>query len=253
MATSLGEVIIDFLAEADALDALLRGLGDARWLAATPAQGWDIRDSVTHLAVSNELALDCVVKGKSDVIDQVLASGSVEQYEREHLERGRNSVPGEVARWWRATNVALADALAVAEPQTRIPWGPTAMSAASFVTARLMETWAHGLDCFAGVGVTPRDTVRLRHIAHLGLRTLGYAFAVRGLAAPGSVRLELAAPDGATWRFGPDDAATWIAGSAGDWCRVVTHRDRAGERERLTGGGPDFAAVVANAQAYLAV
>lgn len=251
MVTSAREVVTDFLAEADALDALLRGLDDAQWLAPTPAQGWDIRDSITHLAVSNELALDCIVTGKSDVIDQVLASGSVQQYESDHLERGRNSAPSEVARWWRATNVALAGALAVVDPRTRIPWGPTAMSATSFATARLMETWAHGLDCFVAVGISPRDTMRLRHIAYLGLRTLGYAFAVRGLAAPGPVRLELAAPDGATWRFGPDDAVTWIAGPAGDWCRVVTHRDRAGERERLTGGGPDFAAVIANAQAYL--
>jgi len=251
VATSAGEVVSDFLAESETLEALLRGIDEAQWMAPTPASGWDVRDSVTHLAVSNEHALDCVVTGKSDVIDQVLSSGSVAEYEGAHLERGRHSVPSEVLQWWRATNLALADAIRAADPQTRIPWGPVAMSATSFATARLMETWAHGLDCFAAVGVVPRDTMRLRHIARLGWRTLGYAFAVRGVDPPGPVRLGLDAPDGTTWRIGEEDAPTWIAGSAGDWCRVVTHRDRAGEREALRGGGPDYAAVLRNAQAYL--
>lgn len=41
------------------------------------------------------------------------------------------------------------------------------MSAVSSVTARLMETWAHGQDIADVLGVDRQPTARLRHIAHL--------------------------------------------------------------------------------------
>jgi hypothetical protein len=84
------------------------------------------------------------------------------------------------------------------------------------------------------------------------MSTLPYAFMVRGLPAPGAVRLVLDAPDGSDWRFGYASAPTLIEGSAGDWCRAAVRRDRRGERARLRGTGPDAAAVIENAQAYLA-
>jgi uncharacterized protein (TIGR03084 family) len=244
-------IVDDFRAEVAALDTLLADLSPAQWLVATPAEGWDVRDCVTHLAVSNEFALECVRTGKFELMARLEAAGSVEAYERDHLGSGRAKPGAAVRAWWLGTNADLADALDAAEPDVRIPWGPNTMSLPSFTTARLMETWAHGLDCFAAAGVAPVDTARLHHIAHLGLRTLPYAFGVRGLTPPGPVRLELTAPDGATWRLGPDDAPSWVSGTASDWCRVATLRDRDGERSRLVSGGPDGDAVIANAQAYL--
>ena len=125
------------------------------------------------------------------------------------------------------------------------------MSTVSFVTARLMETWAHGLDCFDASGVEAIDTDRLRHVAELSLRSLPYAFLVANVPAPGPVRLELKSPSGETWNIGPDDAPTVITATASDWCRVATHRDRRNERDRLEGEGPDAANVVEHVQAYL--
>jgi uncharacterized protein (TIGR03084 family) len=37
-----------------------------------------------------------------------------------------------------------------------------------------------------------------------------------------AVRVELAAPSGATWAFGPDDAEQSVVGAAEDFCLVVT-------------------------------
>jgi uncharacterized protein (TIGR03084 family) len=54
------------------------------------------------------------------------------------------------------------------------------MSAASMATARLMETWAHGLDVADALGVAPEPTDRLRSIAHIGVRTRNFAFNLHG-------------------------------------------------------------------------
>ena len=59
-------------------------------------------------------------------------------------------------------------------------------------TARLMETWAHGLDVADAIGVKRPATARLRSIAHIGVRTRDFAFAINGLAAPADpFRVEL--------------------------------------------------------------
>src|SRR3712207_8093510 len=51
-------------------------------------------------------------------------------------------------------------------------------------TARVMETWAHGQDVADALGATRTPTPALRHVAHLGVRTLRNSFAARGRAVP---------------------------------------------------------------------
>jgi uncharacterized protein (TIGR03084 family) len=99
------------------------------------------------------------------------------------------------------------------------------MSVASMATARLMETWAHGLDVADALGLPPSVSPRLRHVAHIGVRTRDYAFLQHGLPVPAEpFRVELAAPDGTTWSWGPEDAAQRVSGSALDFCLRVTRR-----------------------------
>src|SRR4051812_8453165 len=88
-----------------------------------------------------------------------------------------------------------------------------------------METWAHGLDVADTLGVKRPATARLRSIAHIGVRTRDFAFAINGLTAlVEPFRVELRAPDGSTWSWGPDDAAQRVTGSAEDFCMLVTQR-----------------------------
>ena len=56
------------------------------------------------------------------------------------------------------------------------------MSRGSFVTARVMETFAHGHDIAVAVGRPLSAGFALRHVAHLGVATRGFAFANRGRA-----------------------------------------------------------------------
>ena len=125
------------------------------------------------------------------------------------------------------------------------------ISPLSLGSARLMETWAHSLDVHAAAGVDYVDTDRIRHVAHLGLRAMPYAFFLEGLDAPGPIRLELTSPSGETWNLGPDDAPTVVRGSAADWCRLVARRDRDGAAQRLQAEGPDAANTIKHARAFL--
>jgi len=108
---------------------------------------------------------------------------------------------------------------------TTLPWYGPPMSAASSVTARLMETWAHGQDVVDAVGAIREPTSRLRNVAHLGVATYGWSHRVHGQEPPTTpVRVELTAPDGAQWTWGPADAADRVTGSALNFCLLVTQR-----------------------------
>jgi uncharacterized protein (TIGR03084 family) len=99
------------------------------------------------------------------------------------------------------------------------------MSPASFATARLMEYWAHGQDIADGLGLARRPTARIRHVCHLGVRTRGFSFAIRGLPAPSEdVRVELVGPAGEHWAWGEEAAVDTVRGPALDFALVVTQR-----------------------------
>ena len=256
-AARLSALVGDLSAEADALGSLLASLAPEQWLTATPAAGWDVRDSVAHIAIGNELAYECVTEHRvpklmQEGLEAILeGDAAAKAFELKMIGRGRQMTAADVHRWWRTGNEALCKVLLSADPVARLPWGPNRMSPASFTTARVMETWAHGIDCFDAVGVTPVYTDRLHHVADLSVRALPYAFMINGVDAPGAVRVELDAPSGASWSIGPEDAPTVIRGGAADWCRVAVHRDRHDERSRLAGSGPDAADVIKYVQAYL--
>ena len=74
-------------------------------------------------------------------------------------------------------------------------------------TARLMETWAHGQDVVDALGARREPTERLRHVAHIGVRTRNFAYQIRGETPPAEeFRVELVSPAGTLWTWGPDDA-----------------------------------------------
>jgi uncharacterized protein (TIGR03084 family) len=151
---------------------------------------------------------------------------------------------------WRATRGRLHEALLTVPDGRKLPWFGPPMSAPSMATARLMETWAHGLDVADALGVTRPATGRLRSIAHLGVRTRDYAFFVNNLAPPTEPFLvELRGPGGDTWSWGPPDAAQRITGSAEDFCFLITQR-RALNTLDITAVGDDAQRWVGIAQAF---
>jgi uncharacterized protein (TIGR03084 family) len=236
-------LLADLADEQASLDRLLAPLPAIEWVRSTPAPGWTIADQVWHLAVS-ERAAALAVAGRSSEVFGGRAPGLTMP----------DTEPAALLEAWRT---ARADTLAALTPlgdRDRVIWGAGPMSARSFAEARLMETWAHGLDCFAALDLEPVDTDRLRRIAGLGLRALPYAFSLTGDQPPGDVRniaLDLRAPDGTRWRYGPPASVDVISGAAGEWCRVVTRRRRA-EDTSLRASSPLGTLALTVARAYLA-
>ncbi|MGH3521478.1 MAG: TIGR03084 family metal-binding protein [Mycobacterium sp.] len=218
-------IVADLRAESDELDALVAPLADDRWAAPTPAAGWTIAHQIGHLLWTDRVALTAVT-------DETAFAGLLEAAAADpttFVDAGADELaaasPAELLADWRRTRAGLHDALLTVPDGRKLPWFGPPMGAASMATARLMETWAHGLDVADTLGVNRPPTARLRSIAHLGVRTRDYAFAVNGLAAPTAPFLvELRAPDGSIWSWGPADAAQRVVGCVEDFCFLVTQR-----------------------------
>jgi uncharacterized protein (TIGR03084 family) len=124
------------------------------------------------------------------------------------------------------------------------------MSAASSLTARIMETWAHTQDIADALGVIREPTERLRHVAHIGVGARAFSYAVHGQPAPETpVRVDLTGPGGAVWTWGPQDAGNRVTGPALDFCLLVTQR-RHRDDLALTITGPAATEWMAIAQAF---
>ena len=157
----------------------------------------------------------------SDLVAGVIAGGLDEVT----LGPARAMAPGELLAQWRDARAGLLAAAAAHDPASRVPWYGPDMSLASFLGARVMETWAHGTDVADALGVEVPATDRLSHVARLGVATRAWSYVVRGDAVPeGRVRVSLTAPSGATWEYGDADADDAVTGPALDFCLVVTQR-----------------------------
>jgi uncharacterized protein (TIGR03084 family) len=225
MAISRDVVLADLTAEGDELDAMVAGRPDADWARDTPAAGWTIAHQVAHLAWTEQKMVLAITDPPAFLAELKGLVDNPDGYVDEGAAQGAELPPGELLAHWRGTRRAVRDALLSIPEGTRVVWYGPPMQAPSLATARLMETWAHGQDVADALGLVRTPTARLRHVAHLGYVTRGYAYAVHGLDAPTEpVRLELTGPDGDTWTFGPPDAAQSVTGPALDFCLLTTQR-----------------------------
>jgi uncharacterized protein (TIGR03084 family) len=219
------DLVRDLGAESASLDALVAPLPPERWATPTPAEGWTIAHQIAHLAWTDRLVLLSAIHEDAFAAAAARASADPTGFADAGAREIAAEEPGKLLAMWRDGIVEVCEAMSHLPGGTHLSWFGPGMSAASMVSARIMETWAHGQDIADALGVVRAPTARLRHIAHLGYRTLGYAFMANGKAAPAEpVRVELTAPDGTLWTFGPADAANRVDGPALDFCRLVTQR-----------------------------
>ncbi|HEV7977877.1 TIGR03084 family metal-binding protein [Amycolatopsis sp.] len=225
MAVSMNELLADLAAETEVVTAMIADLDDADVALPTPAAGWSVRDQLSHLAYFDETATTAAVDPERFRREaaELVAKGYdfPDRIAAEYAGLGADAL----RQWLRRARAGFIAALRDVAPKARVPWYGPDMSAASSVTARLMETWAHGQDIADALGVVREPTDRLRHIAHLGVQTAGFSFQLNGRPVPTSpVRVELVAPSGGLWEWGPADAPDRVLGTALDFCLVVTQR-----------------------------
>ena len=225
MPADLVSLRADLVAEHADLDRLVAGLAEPAWDTPTPAEGWSVRDQVSHLAYFDDRATlavtdpDAFAGHLAEVLADVTAGMG-----RPVLE-GRRLRPAAVLDRWRGGRERMLGAFARLEPSRRIPWYGPAMGAASFISARLMETWCHGQDVADALGAGRVPSHRLRHVAHLAVGARPFNYASHGLPLPDTgVRVELAAPGGATWSWGEPEWTDLIRGDAVEFCLVATQR-----------------------------
>lgn len=216
------EILEDLKEEQESLVELLGELTDSQWDLPSPAQGWTLRDCVSHIAHIDEVAVQ-ILQGDLSPLEE--AKRVLMGFNEIGVKRGRSMSVAQILDWWQKAREEMLERLSGLDPKSRIPWFAMPMSAKAFATARLMETWAHGLDIFDSVGRSPKDTDRLRHVALLACLARPWAYQVNGLQPPSTaLRVELILPSGKLWSHGPQDAPEWIRGSASEFCRVAVRR-----------------------------
>jgi len=248
--TLLDDLLADLKSESDLLWNAVAGLDDDGWQTPTPAPGWSVATQVAHLLWTDEVAVAAATDKEAwDAYVAVAIADPTGYVDQQAIEVARLSPEALLARWGKARE-ALPAALREVPEGAKIPWFGPPMSPASMATARFMETWAHSLDVYDALGLEPEVTDRIRHVAHLGVRTRNFAFSVRELPAPPEeYRVELTAPSGETWSWGPEDAAQRVSGSAYDFCLLVTQRVHRDDTD-LTATGADAEHWLTIAQAF---
>ncbi len=243
-------IVDDLEAEQLVLDALVADLDEPEWQTPTPAEGWTIRDQIAHLAFFDQVAVASLTGSGETRFAELMRQTAA----------GLGPPPGagrtgaEVLTWWREGRGAEIKAFREIDPSARVPWGPNFMAAPSLCTARLMETWAHGLDCFMARNVEPVDTDRLRHVCHITYRAIPHAFRDAGQPMPGQLDdlvVEVTSPSGDLWRFGPPSASQRIKGTAADFARVGVRRKQLADAESLHGQGELATSALRTLKAYL--
>ncbi|WP_166969071.1 TIGR03084 family metal-binding protein [Brevibacterium atlanticum] len=230
------ELCSDLVLEQDRLREVLVGLAEADWTLPTPAVNWTIHDQIAHLAhfdFITRLAIsrpDRFVAVRETMVD---LQTYVDLIGPANLSRTGE----DMQRWWSEESSKLIDAIATADPERRVPWFGPQMSLPSKITARIMETWAHGQDIRDALGVTSSSSPNLVHVARIGALALPNSFAVRGMDVPtAAVRVELDADDGTVWSAGPEHAAEKVTGPLEDFCLVVTQRRHVADTALQTDG-----------------
>lgn len=237
------QVRADLLAEQQALDDVVAPLTAEQLALPTPSPGWTVADQLAHLTYfDNNAALAIedpeAFKASVNALFEAAVAGG-DGADDFTLGAVRSLPPDELLAAWRAGRQRLADASAGLTDTDRVEWYGPSMGSKSFLTARLMEVFAHGQDICDAVGADRPATDRIRHIAQLGVITRKWSYANRRMDAPeGEVVVRLTAPSGDTWTWGDEsvDGADTITGPALDFCLVVTQRRHVDDTDLVVAG-----------------
>jgi len=239
------DILSDLVAEQQFLDQSLQRIPIKVWDLVTPNKPWTVRDTIAHLADFEDLGANAINGGER--VAEWQQSSDLDALKKVAIKKGRGMRPQDVIEWWRGGRAKVVEPLSHMSADDRVQWIAGDMSARTFATFRLMETWMHGLDIYKTLGIEVEDTQRIRHVCWLGWKTLPHAFKQAGEHYE-PVRVEVIGPGYAKWVYGPDDTDQLIKCSASDWGRLVVHRAKPTDLHlKVTGETAETAIRVAKA------
>ena len=215
----------DFRLECESLATLLEDQSDDAFARVTQFKDWSIDDVIGHLHMFN-VAARLTLEDDAAFAEFFAPVG-------EFLEQGRSMLDAqylwldglagrELYEAWKEECGKTAELYMTCDPRQRVKWAGPDMSARSSITARQMETWAHGQEIFDCLSTERTDTDRIRNIAHLGVSTFGWTFMNRKLPVPEPApHVVLTAPSGVVWEWNEPQADNRVTGTATEFCQVV--------------------------------
>jgi len=230
----------DYRQETKLLAGILNLLNEDDFDTRTLFKGWTINDVLGHLYMFDVAALRTLES--SDAFRAFFAPIRVQLAKGKTLLQCQypwlDGLKGQaLLAAWRDNAEAVTNAYRTADPKQRVQWAGPEMSALSSITARQMETWAHGHEVFDVLGQIRPESDRIRNIAHLGVNTYGWAFVNRGMDVPDPAPyVRLTAPSGAVWEWNTPQSGNSVSGDAVEFAQVVTQVRSVGDTGLVTQG-----------------
>jgi len=216
----------DYLEEAATLAGVLENRPDSVFETVTLFKSWTINDVIGHLHMFDVAALKTLESAQAfqaffAPIKAGLGQGmSLLETQYPYLGDLRGRPLFEI---WHDTTEKLGQAYANADPRQRVEWAGPEMSALSSITARQMETWAHGHEVFDVLGMQRKETDRIKNICHLGVVTFGWTFINRKIPVPEPAPyVRLTSPSGEDWEWNEPSSKNSVVGKASEFAQVVT-------------------------------
>ncbi len=232
----------DFLEEAVNLAELLEDQPDSVFDFVTLFKSWTINDVIGHLYMFDVAALKALESDKAfqDFFAPILTGlndgSTLLQMQYPFLTDLRNR---KLFQKWKKNTKVLGKAYMRADPKQRVKWAGPSMSVLSSITARQMETWAHGQEIFDALGEQRQEGDRIKNICHLGIVTYDWTFKNRQMSIPEPAPyVRLTSPSGQVWEWNDSTSNIFVQGSAVEFAQVVTQVRSIEDTNLEAVGGP---------------
>lgn len=228
------------------LDALLAGLSEAQWRAASPLPGWDVKALVSHM-IGTESFLAGIAAPQPDIDVSALEHvrndiGAMNECWVRHL--GAHADADVLESFRAITDDRRAALTALSDEEwnavTATPTGPDTYG--RFMRIRVFDCWMHEQDIRVALERPPSDDELAGPAASLAVdeiaATMGYVVGRLAKAPEGSrVQFELTGPLARTIRVRVDGRATVVDSFAGQEPTATIRLDGL-QFTRLAGGRP---------------
>ena len=217
---------IDFKNESDDLYNLLKEFSHTDFQKNTLFKDWTFNTILRHLHVWNyaaKLTLTNKIQWENfyDNLQSNFKGGkNITIFEKDFT---KNLSGRELLVTWKKLYNEISEKFKLEDPKRRVKWVGPDMSVISAISARHMETWAHGQAIFDKLGLKRKNEDRIINIVIIGKNTFNWSFKVNGLDIPEKVpSLSLVSPSGELWEFNDKNNSNHIEGLAEEFCQVVT-------------------------------